>query len=177
MPDNACIDSSCMGMAHRIVASASGLNFTSRMRERLKQGRCLADCRSLCDGEQPSCSGQLWPCRLLIFRDRSQRVLEGFHHSNVRWLCHGRAAWIQIQTLTSRAPCSPKAAEPKLIATKSRNFGMTPHRHERDLPNKDRRNGSLTATAVFLRLLGTVVTSTRADACAFSGEPQLPRAR
>ena len=29
---------------------------------------------------------------------------------------------------------------------------------------------------VFLRLLGAVGTSTRADACAFSGEPQLPRA-
>ena len=30
---------------------------------------------------------------------------------------------------------------------------------------------------VFLRLMGAVGASTRADACAFSGEPQLPRAR
>ena len=33
MPDKASIYSSCLGMTHRIVASASGLNFTSGMRE------------------------------------------------------------------------------------------------------------------------------------------------
>ena len=137
-----------------------------------------------------------------FLRDRFQRVFEGFPHSSVCWLCHGRAAGIQTETPTSRAPCSPKAAEPKLIVTESRNqsftsaqwwnstpflvgndplcfsytlsgkesrhhFGMTPHRRERE-PSKQRQEERVLdrKSTVFLRLLGAVGTSTRADGCA-----------
>ena len=77
IPAKACIDSSRLGMTHRIVASASGLNFTSGLREtqsRKVSGRLQITLRwvSVCQPqcEQPLCSGLLWPCRLLIFRDR-----------------------------------------------------------------------------------------------------------
>ena len=54
-------------------------------------------CKAVGENDASTCTDGVEQCgRKEVAAYSGQRVLEGFHHSNARWLCHGRAARIDV---------------------------------------------------------------------------------
>ena len=54
-------------------------------------------CKAVGENDASTCTDGVEQCgRKQVAAYSGQRVLEGFHHSIVRWLCHGRAARIDV---------------------------------------------------------------------------------
>ena len=107
-------------------------------------------------------------------------ALHPHHATRNRWLhvcsaCNGHPASRHVSTPTSRGRfcsygCSSSPSSSKMVcsSTSFNKFGNI-----FCAPSLEHVAG----LSVLCRLLGAVGTSTRADGCAFSGEPQVPRAR